>query len=118
MFIDFFYRFDKSIHYNLTIYCTESIFSFALSFLIKILFNIYFNMYLPIFSVLFPLMFIIVIFTAYFKGNFKEMIIGFSSNVFEENEMDSKKLSRMANSLYMESHGTFDNNSREMKFLE
>ena len=32
--------------------------------------------------------------------------------------MDSKKLSRMANSLYMESHGTFDNNSREMKFLE
>ena len=77
MFIDFFYRFDKSIHYNLTIYCTESIFSFALSFLIKILFNIYFNMYLPIFSVLFPLMFIIVIFTAYFKGNFKEMIIGF-----------------------------------------
>ena len=118
MFIDFFYRFDKSIHYNLTIYYTESIFSFALAILIKILFNIYFNMYLPIFSVLFPLMFIIVIFTAYFKGNFKEMIIGFSSNVFEENEMDSKKLSRMANSLYMESHGTFDNNSREMKFLE
>ncbi len=118
MFIDFFYRFDKSIHINLTIYFFLSIMTFTLSFLIKILFNIYFNMYLPIFVVLFPIMFGIIIITAYFKGNIQDMMIGFSSNVFEENEIDSKKLSKMANSLYMESHGTFDGSSREMRFLD
>ena len=91
MFIDFFYRFDKSIHINLTIYFFLSIMTFTLSFLIKILFNIYFNMYLPIFVVLFPLMFGIILITAYFKGNINDMMVGFSSNIFEENLMDSKK---------------------------
>ena len=95
-----------------------SILSFTLSFLVKILFNIYYNMYFPIFVILFPLMFGIILITAYFKGNINDMMIGFSSNIFEENEMDSRKLSRMANSLYMESHGTFEGSSKEMRFLE
>ena len=118
MFIDFFYRFDKSIHLNLLFYFFLSILSFTLSFLVKILFNIYYNMYFPIFVILFPLMFGIILLTAYFKGNINDMMIGFSSNIFEENEMDSRKLSRMANSLYMESHGTFEGSSKEMRFLE
>ena len=76
---------------------------FTTGLFLKILLYCYASLKLPAFSFTFPVMTIAVFYFAYKRKQLDEMLMGFKSNPFVENEIESERLHSFALSYYRES---------------
>lgn len=100
--INYFFRVDRKIKYKSHFYFLIGLVTFVIGLVIKFLIFCYANVSIPSFVIIFPLMISCVMFFAYRRGEIEEMIEGFKSTVFAEEEIENAKLTKFANMAYGE----------------
>ena len=103
IYINYLYRFDKKVHLHSNFYYLLGLSIFTIGLFLKILLYCYASLKLPAFSFTFPVMTIAVFYFAYKRKQLDEMLMGFKSNPFVENEIESERLHSFALSYYRES---------------
>lgn len=99
-FLNYLYRFDKKVKLHSMLFFLTGLIVFIISLGLRTCFLNYLGVTVPAFITCFPLLSIVVFLLAFKNQVLEEMFSGFNENVYDESEVEGKRLNSFALSYY------------------